>query len=39
MNILLEEMIISLKALDLGLKGQLTISENMEVLIQSLSLG
>jgi len=39
MNKLLNEMISTLKQLDLGLKGQLTISDAMERLIQSLANG
>lgn len=39
MNILLREMLTTLKQLDLGLKGQLTISDEMEKLINSLANG
>lgn len=39
MNILLREMISTLRQLDLGLKGQLTISDAMERLIHSLANG
>ena len=37
MNILINEIIRSLRELDLGLKGSLTISDQMENLINSLS--
>jgi dynein heavy chain len=39
MNILLREIISTLRQLDLGLKGQLTISDAMERLITSLANG
>lgn len=39
MNILVNVMLESLRQLDLGLKGQLTISDSMEKLIQSLANG
>merc|ERR1712110_1009196 len=39
MNILLHEMLSSLRQLDLGLNGQLTISDAMERLINSLANG
>jgi len=39
MNILLKVMISTLTQLDLGLKGQLTISDAMELLINSLANG
>jgi len=39
MNILLRTMITTLRQLDLGLKGQLTISDAMERLINSLANG
>lgn len=39
MNILIEEIVRSLRELDLGLKGQLTISDDMEALISSLAGG
>jgi len=39
MNILLKVMLETLRQLDLGLKGQLTISDAMERLINSLANG
>ena len=39
MNTLVAEIVRSLKELDLGLKGQLTISGEMEALIVSLATG
>jgi len=39
MNILLKVIITTLRQLDLGLKGQLTISDAMERLINSLANG
>lgn len=39
MNKLVNEIIRSLRELDLGLKGQLTISTDMEALIDSLAKG
>ena len=39
MNVLVNEIVRSLKELDLGLKGQLTISNEMEDLIKSLATG